>query len=601
MPTSTMIQLSEVRALSRAWLDEHLTQGPITLIHYNKAIADIVPHVSEHERKQAERTVLADALELMHLVGDDVEMMQILLDLGLHTRTEIETLLSRAHGWKETYGYQIDCGATDLSWVYEKLPEAYLGDLEAILAHLHIDPGNLAPLHEAGADVVAWSNAVAAIQRAAIQRGDRTSLLEEYRHYDASSHDEEESLGGNLLATGLPPEEFTHRGLALIAQGVAAIDIISSFDADAVPTDVLAMGTWTSRCVADLREAGLSMADACGLVRHYGDSRKVYSTICALIGYGITDMHTLRRLVDNKINMQLAGRASQAGLSPQEWLPRLDIVGKYAYKREGVLPWHLLVTAAEEGLSLTAWDKLPESEEEKRDKQLKGRRYGHGYRDPRPYETADEPFRFAYFGRVIELTRLGITPGYLLACWNLRFWIPGDADRAERFVDQVIDLKTRGLRLDVARHLRPSATGLSKEAGIFLLTTLADHQATLGEVTELGDINVTSVEQFLNWHKSVGLIPLFLDALTEEQRDLVTVASNLVKSMESWRRRYHAKKIADEAAELLGKHPQRMHGIHLFALVSVASRNQVTQQEQTDMQEILRLFSEWMKAREQST
>jgi hypothetical protein len=594
MPTPTVIQLSEARTLSRAWIDEHLAQGPITLIHYNKAIADIVPHVSELERKQAQRAALTEALELVRLCDGDAEMMQILLDLGLDSRAEIETLLSRARSWKATYGYSIDCGSSDLAYVEEKMPEVYRGNLGAILAHLHIDPDNLAPLHAAGGDIVAWSNAVATIQHAAIERGDRTSLMEGFRLYDSETWEEEESLGATLLATGLSPEEFTQRALALIGQGVAATDIIGAFDADAVPTDILAMGTWTSGVVADLRKEGVPMADAYTLIRHYGDTRGTYSTICILFRYGVTDMHTLRRLVDGGVKLHLAGRAHQAGLSPQDWMPQLDTVGRYAYKRDGDLPWSLLVTAAQEGLSLTAWDKLPERPESKG---LGRPRY---LMDPpvnTRYGTADEPFCLAYFDRVIELARLGITPGYLLACWNLRPWIPGDDDR---FVDQVIDLKTRGLRLDVVRHLHPFVGELSKEAGIFLLNMLADHQATLGEVSELGQIDANSAERFLDWRKSLGLVPAFLDTLTEEQRKLVTLASNLVKSMENWRRRHCAKKIADEAVELLSKHPQRMHIVHLFSLIDVGSRNSTTSQERDGMQEIPGLFSTWLKGRADS-
>lgn len=563
MTSHTEIPVSEARARLPELIAQ-LPDHPITLLHYGKPVADLVPHTSAADRAATDRARLQDAVDLVEACGD-AEMVGIMSDLGMRSIDDVKTLLAKVTEWKEANGY--DLNVRDLDWIAEELPDVYQGNIDAIAAYLHLDPDNAKSLHEAGADVTAWSDAIAHVRRAALQHDDHSHLLDGY-HYEG-----EEPDGAFLASLGIAPAEFTRRALELIGQGVAAKDILSTFDDDALPDDVLAIGQWASMEVRALADAGISQADAVRLIRHYG-KKSIYADLRKFAHAGARDVSTLIELIDSGANAKMASRAADDDLTAAEWSPLIGAVDKYAYAEKGELPFQTLAEAAAEGFSLTAWDKLPRAETATK------------WRQERYWSTTDEPFRQIYFGRIMDVGRVGITPGYALACWSGREWF---LEEGADFVTEMLALRNRGLKLEVMKFLSatPPPSVLARDLGGRLpspqdlrevLHRLIDMKATAAELEATGGSSSLRMwdEVLAEWRQGAPLLAEYLKEIhaDEERSQSFALMTSVIRSADHWSRRAFITKLAQEALNHADKSPENLHQVHFFEMVAAASRVQ---------------------------
>uniref|UniRef100_UPI003F493156 hypothetical protein n=1 Tax=Nonomuraea sp. CA-251285 TaxID=3240002 RepID=UPI003F493156 len=536
---------------------------PVTLLHYNKPVADIVPHVTPDDRASAEHAQFNAFVDLAADLNN-LGLLTAMRDVGMRTVAEARTLMERVAAWEAEYGYPIKLRNLEDP---EDFPEECRGRVEAVLAYLHLNRWTTSYLHRAGADIVAWSNALAVIRRAAIRKGDRSTLVDSHDYGDADDWE-----GQALAATGLTPEEFARRALDLVAQGVAVQDILGSFGDDAVPADVLTVPIpdigWR---MAELLGSGLPMAEACTMVRHYRE-RTPFDVIEEFVAAGVKDAATLIRLIDQNANTLLARRAYRDGLAPDQWMPYLSKVARYSYGASGALRFTLMAEAALNGVSLTAWDKLPAPRESHRAR----------FVTSRPLHTADprlreEPWATIYPGRVIELAKAGVTPTYVEACWRAYPWcIPADTD----FVSQVIVLRERGLTLEVAKRLRLIEVSRTpvEFARVPWTLRMIDLRATPAEMDAC-----KAVDEFPAWPDMVAMwrgtspaVTAFINELSGEERELLERAGQTVRGLTGWRRTTYSTRLASEAADLLTTRPDRLHFgslTHLLRAAAATSRD----------------------------
>lgn len=588
-PPHTEISVSDARAR----LPELIANLPATLLHYGKPVADLVPHTTPDQHAAAERDQLRQAIEMVEACGS-IETVDAMDTLGMRSIRDVHTLLARIKGWKAVNGYPLD--PDNLSYV-DDLPEPYQGDIDVILAYMHLDNEDAERLRKAGADLVAWSNAIAEIRSVAIAtRKDSSALLgDSWRGEDKANEID------ILLASGVTPEEFTRRGLALVAQGVAVKDIVSTFDAEAIPADVLAISPIISWRISDMRQYGISLADACTLVRRYRDNMDAYQKAIDFARARATSVDDLIKLIDSGWNTTMAIRAAHDGVPASEWMPLLPKLAKTRHAVKGLLPFRVIAQAVEEGVSVLAWDKLPVAETSTR------------YRQKRGWSQIDEPFAGIYGGRILELAREGIVPGFVVACWNGRDWFLDDGGD---FVDQVIGLRRRGLRLDVMKYLGSfDARQPSVEERRKVLHKLLDLEATAVELAAIfrsrqADLGRTAAElevmfgdggwvsTLTVWRNSVPAVAAWVKQIREddEKGKRFDVAAAEIRNANAWTRRNRVAELAIEATEVLDKHPGRLHRGHVEALLWSAKETARNMSDMVEWFNALEMeFNAWMR------
>jgi hypothetical protein len=440
--------VSEARSQFRELIETINETGPIILVRNSKRVAEIRPLAEPGQE-------LRSYLDLFHEAGG-LENVQELLDLGIHTSERMREFvrLSTELGLDLKNAYYDEGAAPDCS------PDV---PVEEIVAILYLG-GGAAPIRDAGQSLTGWARVL-------------SSLLGEARtknKYARLEFDAEEVMA-EILATGFGPESFHASALRLLAQDVQLSDVPSALGKEAVPVDILAMGA--GYVLHELLDLDMPREDAIRLLRNAGDDfRSAVRAAKELMAAGVSDYAEIVRLQEKKVSLPLARRAHVAGLAPVEWEEALALLSRYSYGGQGLLPFDVLLEAARQGVSLAHWDKSNIVADPKMNA------YGRRATDE---NLAKFPWLQIYPRRVIELAKLGITPGYVDALTRLMLGKPGGwtfMTEEDVLVAQIKELYQAGLKLPVIRVMTRTERGR------------AQFTPTREELLELARLGITEPE-----------------------------------------------------------------------------------------------------------
>lgn len=456
---SIEMSVTDVKARFGEVLQSLEETGPVTIVRHSQrmAVLGLIPDPALQ---------MNDYIDLFREVGG-LDNAQELLDWGLYSPERMREFLALAAELRfdprQAYiSDDVETSADDS--VQEIVAQMYLGSAAGIV-------------QRAGQSLPAWARVLADLHIEAQKK-------DQYAGFEFDSEDS--GIMETILATGLTPENFRTTAQALLARGVSLNDIPDALGEDAVPLDILAMGTLASHTLSGLIERGMARDDAHQLMRNAGpDYRKQADAAMALMTAGVTTYAEIAELQQQKISIPLARRAHAAGLAPGEWRDALKLLSRYSYGGKGLLPFGLLLEAARRDVSLAQWDKSSIVADPKLE----------------TYNTsaADEglsrfPWRQLYPDKVIELAEVGVTPGYVDALNRLLVGRPAGwtfKTEADELVKRITELYQAGLKLPIIRIMARTERGRVQ----FLptpeeLMELAQLNITEGEARHLIDVTV---------------------------------------------------------------------------------------------------------------
>lgn len=454
--TATM-DLTTFRADLTQIVDRLEKTGPLRLTKYNDSVAEIRSATREGDRQYA-RSIL-DVFWYFEDLNQGLT--------GVLTRTGIDTLaafaeLARRHKELEAEGVTFD-----------RYPEHCLPDqgsltVDETLARLYF--GDDYP--EGTEDPYAWFLACAQIQKEAKKRGLGTKLPQPNAYDEAQP-----TFVEVVVASGHNPETLVAFAVQAFDQGVKPERLADMLGNEPVPADVVSLPGYSDSVFEELTRNGLSHAEAIDVFRKGLD----LGDACGLASAGILNAKEIERLLGEKISVELVLRAARDGLTPEEWkvqVPKIQhlkyrgIQRQFGAQEPGMLPFRLLVQAAEEKVSLVRWDS-------------NSLRVRADQTNRHFYAKADQrqtmyPWVFVYPDRVLDLARARVAPSYVTAFGKLMEHHFNDGTAPEGFADLAIRTHELGLTAAMADAMSRSDAKRPKFTPAQLIAVLEGGLADVG-------------------------------------------------------------------------------------------------------------------------
>lgn len=423
----TQVPLTEFRNDLTEILDRLDESGPVRVMRHSSPIAEIRSASPEGDRRYAK--AILDALGYLEEL--DTGLAWNLATVGVDTLAAL-TELAQRH--KEL----VDGGVEFNAYPAHCLPEEGPITVDEALARFYF--GDDYP--KGGTEPYDWFLACAQIQMEAKKRGMKTALPQ------PNGYDETKPTFVELaVASGHTPQTLVEFATQAIGQGVQPERLAEMFGQEPIPADVLALPYYSEHGFEELVRVGLPHAEAVAVFRMNLDIGLALDFATA----GVRSAEEIWRLIRDKVNSGLAVRAARDGLTPEEWKVQVPKVQHLKYRgvgrrfgseEPGVLPFRLLVQAAEEKVSLVRWDSnsLRVSADQTN-------RFFHA--DSAKRQTM-YPWVFVYPDRVLDLARARITPSFITAFGKLMDHHFNDGTAPEGFADLAIQAHELGLTTDMA-------------------------------------------------------------------------------------------------------------------------------------------------------
>lgn len=536
------LPLSEARASFSEIVADIATTGPVTVLLYGRPAAVIAPYVSSD---QAGETAMREHLDLFERAGTLQLARSYINDYALNTPARMREFLDQV---AQIPTYDPEYCETEVD-----IPD---GDIPELVAAINLG-FSAAVFHEAGQPLRPWSDALLAVVHAA----GRTSLSHDF------DYREDSDIARKLLESGLTPAGFVETAARLRAQGVALGDLIAALGEDAIPADVLALGSNAAWAVGELRGCGLPLAEACQVLRAAGPDgyHKAASEALKWVAAGVLTHAEIERMKDSGLPVTLAKRAAHAGMTPAEWEPVVAQVARWAYDSNGHVPWNVIVEAAGRGVSLIQWDKNPHAGKQNNYLSYVGRA-----------ATDQYPWSEIYPDHVLELAEAGVSPGLVIECLAL---FPGSRNQVPELIRRLAAI---GLKLPVAKAMnrtgehkvrfRPSVEQVARLVKLGITEAEARHLIDTG--TARPEAWVSQLEMWREaadktaaWITDQKARPGQWDSL----HHLASTVAVLRKDVYWFRHLYKraVTPLAEEALKLLGD-DTRLHYGHLMHLMSLS-------------------------------
>lgn len=418
-----------------------------------------------------------------HSRGSDIDAVRWATRHGLTTTVQINTLLHTVQEVGEHLSLSLSAGFLNDDEDFGSIDALIVGmlfstrELEAIRMHRH--------------DPLIWLNAVTRIGSAARAYDDDTQLAFEWYN------PREESIIIAALQADMTPLDLIVHAEAQADNGVRNSDLIQTIGPQAVPADLLAADPAAASFVADIRtgthyndeeSARISHDDAIAVVRaliaQEVPLRQACDDAVLLVSAGAADADEVLRLYtlvrDEVLARPLIQRAAQENLTPAQWLPLIQKIGRRAsgYGAKGLLPLALIADASDAGVSVRQWDENV-------------RARGQSAWSTALQEINKAPWdgiypRDGFPGRVVELTLAGVSPALVDECHRFFGQQTGTAATP---VDAVLELHQAGLTLPLVAELGRYVRGF-EPIEITVGQTLAALKAglTVKQVREVRDM-----------------------------------------------------------------------------------------------------------------
>lgn len=474
MDGTTTMDLTTFRTDLKQIVDELGATGPIRLTKYKDTVAEIRSATPDGDR-QYTRSVL-DTFWYFEDLNQGLT--------GGLTRVGIDTLaalaeLARRHKELE------DDGVT-----FDRYPEQCLPDegpltVDETLARLYF--GDDYP--EDTEEPYAWFLACAQIQKEAKRRGLGTKLPQ------PNGYDETQPTFVEMAAeSGHNPKTLVAFVMQAFDQGVKLDRLADMLGNEPVPADVVALPGYNDHAFEELTRKGLSHAEAVDVFRKGLD----LGDAAGLASAGILNAKEIERLLGEGISVELVLRAARDGLTPEEWkvqVPKIQhlkyrgIQRQFGAQEPGVLPFRLLVQAAEEKVSLVRWDN-----NSLRVRADQTNQFFHAKAGER---QAMYPWVFVYPDRILDLARARVSPSYITAFGKLMEHRFNDGTAPEGFVDLAIRAHELGLTAAMADVMSRSETKRIKFTPEQLIAVLEGGLADVGTAHYLAN-RYFQVDQWLD-------------------------------------------------------------------------------------------------------
>lgn len=401
--------------------------GPVRLIKYNDMVAEIRSATPDGDRKYTKKILDTFGYFEDRTAG----LTHILANVGVNT---LDMLGELAERHKEF----VDAGV-----VFDSYPEHCLADsgpvtVDEALARLYF--GDDYPQHTD--EPYAWFLACARLQAEAKKR-DMGVKIPQPNAYD----EDEPNFVSLVISSGHTPDSLVQFGIQSLGQGVELERLADMLGKEPIPADVVTMKTYSDWTFEQLTKSGLPHGEAVAVFRQSIDTNIAQDFASA----GIRTADEIQEMISAKVSPSLALRATRSGLTPEEWKVQVPKIQNFKYKgietgfgpeRCGILPFRLLVEAAEEGVSLVAWDnnvlKVRADQTSK-------------FFHARPEERKTMyPWCFAYDDRTIDLGRAKVSPSFLTAFGKLMSHHFNDGTAPAGFADLAIRAHQLGLTTAMA-------------------------------------------------------------------------------------------------------------------------------------------------------
>jgi hypothetical protein len=367
----------------------------------------------------AEVAYVEEILEAVRLL-DRINITDDLFRLGLGT---LGDMIELARRYRELTSEGVELGDGNCCI----LPEHGPLTVDHILAHLYFRSS--AP---SAGDIREWFQVCVRLQNEARARDLSANL------FDGPSY-EGSNIAEVAVEAGHTPESFAALALQALNDGVGLDRLSGLFDERAVPADVLALPHYAEYQFDELTEAGLPHVEAIAFFRLDLD----YKLALGFVNAGVRVAEEIKVLIDNKVDISLAQRAARDGIPLEQWRIQVPRLQQLRYRGDGVLPFAVLIQAADEKVSVTRWDnnKLAVASD----------RWTRGVTATRSARLLSYPWSSVYPDRVIDLARAGVSPSFIAAFGKLtaRHTYNTDAE----FADTAIIAYEKGLTIDVAKAI----------------------------------------------------------------------------------------------------------------------------------------------------
>jgi antitoxin (DNA-binding transcriptional repressor) of toxin-antitoxin stability system len=412
------MDLTDFRADLTQVVEDLASTGPVRLLKYGLAVAEIRPIDAQSVRKETERWRTA----IERLAEAEVPHLFDLLPRGID---DVEALLARfddltAHGatFAEYPEHSLPDGEDEGTYtVDDLLARWYFGDA-----------------YPKTAPALPWFEALVDIQRMAHERG-LDSRLPEYESWDEDST----SFVDNAVAAGHTPDSLRQFADQTLDTGVPLHRLDDLLGKDSIPTDVAAMKDFDRYWFDNLVKDGLPHIEAVEVFRRGIDPQVAGEFASA----GATTVQTIQSALHYGIDPKMAMRASRDGLTCDEWMDQLQEIKHLRYAGGGALPVPLLVQAVREKVSLVRWDStnFPVS---KRDTD---------FSDSREKRMNMYPWSSIVPNHVLDLARAGVTVTLASEFGTLMRHTFKDGNPQE-FASTLTAAVERGLTVDIAKAMR---------------------------------------------------------------------------------------------------------------------------------------------------
>lgn len=447
--------------------------GPLRLTRYGNTVAEIRSATPEAEKAYAERIV-----ETVRLL-DELEITDRLFTFGLGNIGDMIELAQRYRQFKN--------GGMGFGFArYSLLPDHGPLTIDQVLAYLYF--GEDVP---STGDICEWFRVCVRLREAARERGVSAEMFHQ------------ESLGDTpimevVVEAGHTPESFAALALRALDDGVGLDRLGSLLDERAIPNDVLALPGFADYMFNELTAAGLPHSETVAFFRLGLD----YRLALGFTEAGVRTAEEIKTLIDNKVDVELAQRAARDGIPVEQWRIQVPRLQQLRYRGNGVLPFAVLVQAADENVPVTRWDNNKLA--------LDTDRHKGTWTPTREKRLASYPWRHIYPDHVIDVARAGLSPSFITAFGKLMWHFFGDT--VPGFADAAITAYNKGLTVEVANAIsradskkRPKFTpsqlyaildeGLRDPATAHVLADLySDHEGWIADMRERKNRQATTTE-----------------------------------------------------------------------------------------------------------
>lgn len=425
--------------------------GPVRVTDYRKPVAEIRPLTPVGDRLYAK--AILDAFAYLEEVETGLTLR--LADTGIDTLDALSELADRHRKLTES-------GVTFDPYPEHCLPDEGSLSVDEALARLYF--GDDYP--EGVSEPYAWFLTCTRLQQEAKKRGLSTTLP------SPNAYDEEGDTFVELaIHSGHTPDSLREFGIRAMDQGVQLERLADMLGREPVPADVVAMNTYSDWTFEQLTKAGLPHAEAVAVFRQGIDTRDAESFAQA----GIRSADEIRQLIESRVRPDLALRAASDGVAPADWKQQVPRIQHLKYKGidssltsdpSGILPFPLLVQAADEGVSLVRWDSNTLQVEQERN-----RKFFHASTEKR---MKMHPWVHIYTDNVLDVARAGLLPSYVTAFAKLMRHHFNDASPSHEFVTTAIRAHELGLTTAMANAMSRSDSKQPKFTPEQLITFLEE-------------------------------------------------------------------------------------------------------------------------------